>query len=127
MKFVSVNLVGAARQNLNASAEAIVFFDPEKTDEANWLCARSRRLLSRKCCLSIQFDTHLADEHWIDWASPANHIALRLNTASDASLRWIDPEDQWDGHLRRFVTFFVTTEDVDDWFPESWTHSAAIQ
>jgi threonine aldolase len=74
---VDVLCLGATKNGALA-AEAVIFFDRELAETANYRRMRGGHLLSKGRLLSGQFDGWLKDGHWLDLARTANSRARAL-------------------------------------------------
>lgn len=59
-------------------AEAIVLFDTSKAEALGYLRKRAGQLVSKHRFVAAQFDAWLECDHWLDLASHANAMALKL-------------------------------------------------
>jgi threonine aldolase len=74
---VDVLSFGATKGGAMA-AEAVVFFDPKRTEAMAERRKRGGHLLSKHRYLAAQFDAFLSDDHWLTLARHANAMADRL-------------------------------------------------
>ena len=68
-------------------AEALVFFDPGKAQDAPYLRKRAGQLFSKSRFIAAQFEAYLRDGLWLDLARHANGMAERLREGLDRSNR----------------------------------------
>jgi threonine aldolase len=59
-------------------AEAIVLFDTSKAEALGYLRKRAGQLISKHRFVAAQFDAWLDRDHWLELASHANAMALKL-------------------------------------------------
>ncbi|MGL4634599.1 MAG: threonine aldolase family protein [Beijerinckiaceae bacterium] len=88
---VDVLCLGATKNGALA-AEAVIFFDKALAETANYRRMRGGHLISKGRLLSGQFNGWLANDHWLELATTANHAAKRLSTGiaalPNARLAW---------------------------------------
>ena len=86
---VDVLSFGGTKNGL-MGAEAVVFFDPSKRDEATFRRKRGAQLFSKHRYLSAQFAAYLEDDLWLRMARAANaaggKLAAGLSAQSHADL-----------------------------------------
>lgn len=61
-------------------AEAVVFFDPARAVDFEFIRKRTGHLISKQSFIAAQFDAYLADNLWLDLARHANGMAKKLET-----------------------------------------------
>jgi threonine aldolase len=66
-------------------AEAIVLFDRGKAEELAFIRKRAAQLFSKSRFIAAQFDAYFADGLWLESATHANAMAVRLAEAITAS------------------------------------------
>jgi threonine aldolase len=66
-------------------AEALVFFDPKRAEDAPYLRKRAGQLFSKSRFIAAQFDAYLQDELWLQLAGHANSMAERLRAGLRSS------------------------------------------
>jgi threonine aldolase len=73
-------------------AEALVFMQPETASDLPFIRKRAAQLFSKTRFMACQFDAYLQDNLWLDLATHANDMGLRLQTgiaqSKNASLAW---------------------------------------
>ncbi|MDU8943363.1 threonine aldolase family protein [Ovoidimarina sediminis] len=74
---IDVLVFGGTKNGL-MGAEAVVFFDPAKRDEATFRRKRGAQLFSKHRYLSAQFAAYLEDDLWLRMARAANDAGQRL-------------------------------------------------
>lgn len=68
-------------------AEALVFFDPGRAQDAPYLRKRAGQLFSKSRFVAAQFDAYLRDGLWLNLARHANEMGQRLRDGLQASNR----------------------------------------
>jgi len=69
-----------ATKNGCIAAEAVVFFDPKRAGEFDWLRKRAGHLVSKHRFLAAQFEAYFRDGLWLRLARHANAMAQRLSS-----------------------------------------------
>jgi threonine aldolase len=69
-----------ATKNGALAAEAVIFFDPDKTRELGYRRKRAGHLFSKMRFLSAQLEAYLVDGLWLRNARHANRMAARLGS-----------------------------------------------
>ena len=59
-------------------AEAVILFDPGKSDAFGYIRKRAGHLFSKSRFVAAQFNAYLKDGHWLELARHANKMAVRL-------------------------------------------------
>lgn len=75
-----------ATKNGALTAEAVVFFDPERAADFEWRRKRAGHLLSKMRFVSAQWLAYLADELWLRLARRANTLAREIGSAAAGAL-----------------------------------------
>ncbi len=76
------------------AAEAVVFFDPDKAKDFEFMRKRAGHLWSKMRFISAQFDAYLEDGLWLKLAAQANKMAQRLAAGlKEAGAEFLYPVD----------------------------------